>query len=103
MTLSSTNEPTEAAMRAAERLYADSIISGCTPEIVAQYIDEATGLPELIEMRKQIIAVEDAINGKETAASYISQQGQGMDGYSALANFQSIARKAKASDAEKTD
>lgn len=44
------------------------------------------------EIIKQLIRVLDAYEGK---TSLISNQGQALDGYSALANFVEIARKAK--------
>lgn len=43
------------------------------------------------EIMRQLVDILDALDGKPTVAN----QGQAMDGYSALANFRAVAEKAR--------
>jgi len=44
------------------------------------------------KLLKQLVEIQDAL---ETEQALFSCQGQGMDGYSALAEFQNIAKRAR--------
>ena len=46
----------------------------------------------LVEITRDLVRVLDALEGGQ---ELISNQGQAMDGYSALVNFREIARRAK--------
>lgn len=52
---------------------------------------EDSEIAELIDIRNRLVRVLNAYEGGD---ALISNQGQALDGYSALANFVSIARRA---------
>lgn len=65
-------------------------MKGCRPEIEDSLIAAA---PDLLEACKWFVKIEDAAS---SGKPLLSNQGQGMDGYSMLANFRGLVKDARA-------